>query len=108
MLFYIKFILSSLPTLIKESNIPTDKLLHFFAGMSIFILSVPVAMMLGFTPIIFGSVMTFTAAIGKELFDYCSNTINIRHNKQPTHSVDFMDFVATLLGAVPAIIFLLG
>lgn len=105
MMFYMKFIISNLPTLLKESKIPTDKLLHFFAGLSIFILSVPVAMVFGFNPIIFGSALTFIAAAGKELFDYCSNRMNIG---QPKHTVDFMDFVATMLGAVPAIIFLLG
>ena len=86
-------------------KIPKDKQLHFFVGGIIFNLSIPVAMLLEFDPITFGSILVFIAAFGKEFVDYVHNDILIRRNEQPKHSVEFMDFIATLLGAVPTIIF---
>lgn len=103
MMVYIKFIISNLSTLLKE--IPDDKLLHFFAGMIVFNLSISIAYLIGLNPIIFCTFMVFITAVAKELFDYCSNLMNTGN---PKHTVDFMDFVATMLGVFPSIIFLLG
>lgn len=88
-------------------NIPKDKQMHFVAGAIIFNFSIPISYLLGVDSIVFGSILTLIGALGKEVFDFIHNDYLIRRNQKPKHSVEFMDFIATMLGAVPSIILIM-
>ena len=70
------------------NNIPDDKVRHAYMGAALF------CILALFIPLVYSVVFLSIVALGKEVYDYL----------HPNHTCDVWDFVATVGGAVPAIL----
>ena len=85
--------------------IPADKANHFVYGACIFTAVYACAVLAGLPHAVFiASAIAFAAALLKEAFDWLSNKRAISSGLKPTHSVDFMDAVATIYGALVCLV----
>lgn len=82
-------------------NIPRDKQLHFLAGIGItFLVSLLTR------NLYIGTAVGVAAGPAKELWDWAANKLALGRGMAPTHTVDFWDAFATILGASTPLVIL--
>lgn len=82
-------------------QLPADKANHYLFGTLAATVSAPIGQFLGLPRDVSALLGSVTAGILKEVADLAANLIAVKQGKEPQHTVDPWDFVATAAGGLP-------